>query len=426
MNISKSIGIHDKSRQFIPGGVNSPVRAFRSVGGSPIYIKSGKGSHITDVDGNEYIDFVGSWGPHLFGHNPDFISDAIRSALEHGTSFGAPTESELIMAELICSLVPSIEMVRMVNSGTEATMSAIRLARGCTGKDKIIKFEGCYHGHADSFLIKAGSGALTFGSPTSPGVPLSVANDTLVADFNNINTVKNIIDVNRGQIAALIIEPVPGNMGVILPAEGFLREIRDICSAESIILIFDEVMTGFRLAAGGAQELYGVRPDLTTLGKVIGGGLPVGAFGGRRDIMEHISPSGKIYQAGTLSGNPLAMAAGIASLQQIKANPGIYSELEYKAAYIEREMKGHLERKGLGYQINRVGSMMTLFFTNKAVTDYNSAVSSDAALFASYFHKMLEQGIYLAPSQYEAFFVSVAHSEEDIEKAIKAFKNSIE
>jgi glutamate-1-semialdehyde 2,1-aminomutase len=305
-------------------------------------------------------------------------------------------------------------------------MSAIRLARGCTGKDKIIKFEGCYHGHADSFLIKAGSGALTFGSPTSPGVPLSVANDTLVADFNNINTVKNIIDVNRGQIAALIIEPVPGNMGVILPAEGFLREIRDICSAESIILIFDEVMTGFRLAAGGAQELYGVRPDLTTLGKVIGGGLPVGAFGGRRDIMEHISPSGKIYQAGTLSGNPLAMAAGIASLRHIKANPGIYSELENKAAYIEREMKGHLEQKGLGYQINRVGSMMTLFFTNKAVTDYNSAVSSDTARFASYFHKMLERGIYLAPSQYEAFFVSVAHSEEDIEKAIKAFKNSIE
>jgi glutamate-1-semialdehyde 2,1-aminomutase len=425
MNISNSIEIHGKSRQFIPGGVNSPVRAFRSVGGNPIYIRSGKGAHITDVDGNEYIDFVGSWGPHLFGHNPDFISDAIRSALEYGTSFGAPTESEAIMAGLICSLVPSIEMVRMVNSGTEATMSAIRLARGYTGKDKIIKFEGCYHGHADSFLIKAGSGALTFGSPTSPGVPLSVANDTLVADFNDINTVKNIIDVNRGEIAALIIEPVPGNMGVILPAEGFLREIRDICSAESIILIFDEVMTGFRLAAGGAQELYGVRPDLTTLGKVIGGGLPVGAFGGRRDIMEHISPSGKIYQAGTLSGNPLAMAAGIASLEHIKANPGIYSELENKAAYIEREMKGYIEQKGLAYKINRVGSMMTLFFTESAVIDYNSAISSDTARFASYFHKMLEQGIYLAPSQFEAFFVSVAHSEEDIEKAIKAFKNSI-
>jgi len=426
MNISKSIEIHDKSRQFIPGGVNSPVRDFRSVGGNPVYIKSGKGSHIIDVDGNEYIDYVGSWGPHLFGHNPDFISQAISAALEFGTSFGAPTESELIMAELICSLVPSIEMVRMVNSGTEATMSAIRLARGYTGKDKIIKFEGCYHGHADSFLIKAGSGALTFGSPTSQGVPLSVANDTLVADFNDINTVKNIIKVNRGEIAALIIEPVAGNMGVIPPGENFLREIRELCSAESIILIFDEVMTGFRLAAGGAQELYGVAPDLTTLGKVIGGGLPVGAFGGRRDIMERISPSGNIYQAGTLSGNPLAMAAGIASLQHIKANHEIYSELENKSAYIEREMKGYLDQKGLAYQINRVGSMMTLFFTKSKVVDYNSAVSSDTAHFASYFHKMLEQGIYLAPSQYEAFFVSLAHTEEDIEKTIRAFKNSIE
>jgi glutamate-1-semialdehyde 2,1-aminomutase len=419
-NINRSIELFDIAKQYIPGGVNSPVRAFKSVGGNPIFIKRGDGSKIYDVDGNEYIDYVGSWGPHLFGHNPEFIIKAISKALENGTSFGAPTELEVKMAELICSLVPSIEMVRMVNSGTEATMSAIRLARGYTGRDKIIKFEGCYHGHADSFLIKAGSGALTFGVPTSPGITKNNAADTLVARFNDIQSVERLIEDNRGEIAAIIVEPVAGNMGVIAGTKEFLQGLRDLCYAEKIILIFDEVMTGFRIATGGAQELYKIYPDLTTFGKVIGGGLPVGAFGGKREIMEYISPSGPVYQAGTLSGNPLAMSAGVATLYYINDHPDLYDELEEMSAYLERGMRMALDSIVKNYSINRVGSMLCLFFNEEPVVDFESALISDTLLYSKYFHGMLNKGIYLAPSQFEAMFVSLAHTKEDIDETVKA------
>lgn len=414
-----------RAQKVMPGGVNSPVRAFRSVGGIPRFIKSGTGSKITDVDGNEYIDYVGSWGPHLLGHNSDIIRHSLINALRNGTSFGAPTELEVEMAELIISLVPSVEMVRMVNSGTEATMSAIRLARGFTQKDKIIKFNGCYHGHGDSFLINAGSGALTFGTPTSPGITQGTASDTLSAKFNDIESVKEVVSANKNQIAAIIIEPVAGNMGLVPPKTNFLHELRYLCDENGIILIFDEVMTGFRLSSGGAQKLFGVKPDLTTFGKVIGGGLPVGAYGGRRDIMENISPLGKIYQAGTLSGNPLAMAAGFAVLNFIKANPNIYEMLELKSAALEHLMIEAMESFGLNFMINRIGSMMSLFFTNEEVYDYDSALKSDTKLYAAYFHEMLKRGIYLAPSQFETFFVSLAHSDDDIYLTGQAFKESL-
>ncbi|MGB5531301.1 MAG: glutamate-1-semialdehyde 2,1-aminomutase, partial [Ignavibacteriaceae bacterium] len=324
MNTEKSKQLFEQAKKYIPGGVNSPVRAFKSVGGDPLFITKGKGSKFWDADGNEYIDYIGSWGPHLFGHNPPFIIDALKSAIENGTSFGAPTEMEIKMAEIIILLVPSVEMVRMVNSGTEATMSAVRAARGFTSREKFIKFEGCYHGHADYFLIKAGSGALTLGVPTSPGVTKGNAADTLLADYNDINSIKKLVSANKNEIAAIIIEPIAGNMGVVRVKDEFIKELRAICDEEKIVLIFDEVMTGFRVAAGGAQEILGIKPDLSTFGKIIGGGLPVGAFGGKREIMEKIAPSGPVYQAGTLSGNPLAMAAGCAALKHIKDNPGIY------------------------------------------------------------------------------------------------------
>jgi len=421
--ISKQL--FEEAKKYIPGGVNSPVRAFKSVGGDPLFIKRGKGSMFWDVDGNEYIDYIGSWGPHLFGHNPSFILDALKSAIENGTSFGAPTELEVEVAKLITELVPSVEMVRMVNSGTEATMSAVRAARGYTGREKFIKFEGCYHGHADYFLIKAGSGALTLGVPTSPGVTKGNAADTLLADYNDINSIKKLISSNKNEIAAVIIEPIAGNMGVIKVKDDFIKELRAICDEEKIVLIFDEVMTGFRVASGGAQEILGIKPDLSTFGKIIGGGLPVGAFGGKKEIMEKIAPSGPVYQAGTLSGNPLAMAAGFAALKHIKDNPSIYKELEEKSSYLENGFKENLMSLGKNYAMNRVGSMMCMFFTEETVDDFQSAIKSDTVLYGKYFHEMLKRGIYLAPAQFEALFVSTAHSKEDLNKTIIANKEAL-
>ncbi len=420
MNTTKSKQLFEKAKRFIPGGVNSPVRAFKSVGGEPIFIERGFGSKFYDADENEYIDYIGSWGPHLFGHNPPFIRQALAEAFEKGTSFGAPTELEVRMAQLITELVPSIEMVRMVNSGTEATMSAIRLARGYTNREKFIKFEGCYHGHADYFLIKAGSGALTLGVPTSPGVTKGNAADTLLADFNDIESVKKLVHANKNNVAAIIIEPIAGNMGVVKADETFLVELRNLCNEENIVLIFDEVMTGFRVAAGGAQEILGIKPDLTTFGKIIGGGLPVGAFGGKKEIMQMLAPSGPVYQAGTLSGNPLAMAAGYAALSYIKEHPEIYVQLEKSSMYLENGFKENLKAIGKNYAMNRVGSMMCMFFTEEPVVDFKSAVKSDTALYGKYFHEMLKRGIYLAPAQFEALFVSTAHTKEDLDKTIKA------
>jgi len=425
MNTSKSEKLFEEAKKYIPGGVNSPVRAFKSVGGTPRFITKGVGSKLFDADNNEYVDYIGSWGPHLFGHNPSFIKDALLNTIENGTSFGAPTEIEIKMAKLISELVPSIEMFRMVNSGTEATMSAIRAARGFTGKEKIIKFEGCYHGHGDFFLIKAGSGALTFGVPTSPGVTKGNAADTLVADFNNIESVKKLIQQNKNEIASIIIEAVVGNMGTVRAHDLFIKELRSICDEEKIVLIFDEVMTGFRLAKGGAQEILGVKPDLSTFGKIIGGGLPVGAYGGRKEIMEMVSPSGPVYQAGTLSGNPLAMNAGYAALSHIKNNLDVYKTLEEKSSYLENGIKEGINSIGKKFQFNRVGSMMTLFFTEEKVTDFNTAVKSDTKLYGKYFHEMLNRGIYLPPAQFEAMFVSTAHSKEDLDKTIKANYESL-
>ena len=420
MNTSKSHKLFEEAKKFIPGGVNSPVRAFNSVGGDPLFIMRGEGSKIYDVDGNGFIEYIGSWGPHLFGHNPSFIIEALESAIKNGTSFGAPTSLEVEMAKLITELVPSIEMVRMVNSGTEATMSAVRAARGFTGREKFIKFEGCYHGHADFFLIKAGSGALTLGIPTSPGVTKGNAADTLIADYNDINSVKNLIDANKNEIAAIIIEPVAGNMGVVKASNEFLSSLRKLCDEENIVLIFDEVMTGFRVAKGGAQEIVGITPDLTTFGKIIGGGLPVGGFGGKKEIMQMIAPAGPVYQAGTLSGNPLAMAAGYAALKHIQDNPAVYNELESKGKILEDGFKNNLKKLGKKFALNRVGSMSCMFFTEQPVNDFKTAITSDTELYGKYFHGMLERGIYLAPAQFEAVFISTAHSNDDLEKTIAA------
>ena len=433
MKTFKSESLFKEAVKYIPGGVNSPVRAFKSVGGNPLFITKGEGSKIYDVDGNEFIEYIGSWGPHLFGHNPPFIKEALLKAFENGTSFGAPTELEVKMAKLISELVPSIEMIRMVNSGTEATMSAIRTARGYTGKEKFIKFEGCYHGHADYFLIKAGSGALTLGIPTSPGVTKGNAADTLLADYNDIDSVKKLILQNksanqtgRNDIAAVIIEPIAGNMGVVRASNTFLTELREICNEENIVLIFDEVMTGFRVARGGAQEIFNIIPDLTTFGKIIGGGLPVGAFGGKKEIMEMVAPSGPVYQAGTLSGNPLAMAAGFAALTYIKDHPEVYTLLEEKSAYLENGIKENLKSLKKHYAFNRVGSMSTLFFVEGEANNFKSAVKSDTALYGKYFHEMLIRGIYLAPAQFEAAFISTAHTKEDLDKTIKANYQAVE
>lgn len=425
MDISKSIELFEEAKKYIPGGVNSPVRAFKAVGGTPLFIERGIGSKFYDANGNEYIDYIGSWGPHLFGHNAPFIKEALLENIEKGTSFGAPTAQEVEMARLVTSLVPSLEMVRMVNSGTEATMSAIRAARGYTGKDKIIKFEGCYHGHADFFLIKAGSGALTFGIPTSPGVTKANASDTLIGDYNHIESIKELVKANKNEIAAIIIEPIAGNVGVIPASPEFLKELRAICDEEKIVLIFDEVMSGFRVAKGGAQEIYGIAPDLSTFGKIIGGGLPVGAFGGKKEIMEKIAPSGPVYQAGTLSGNPLAMSAGIAVLKHIQNNPDIYKILEEKSAYLEAGFSENHKKLGKNYAMNRIGSMMCMFFTEQPVVDYASALKSDTALYGKFYHEMLNRGIYLAPAQFEALFVSTVHTTEDLDKTIRAHYESL-
>ncbi len=425
MNTAKSVSLFQRAQQCIPGGVNSPVRAFKSVGGNPLFIQRAQGSRVWDVDGNEYIDYVGTWGPAILGHAHPRVVEAIRKAALDGTSFGAPTELEVKMAEMICTLVPSIEMVRMVNSGTEATMSAIRLARAYTGKQKIIKFAGCYHGHADSFLIKAGSGALTFGVPDSPGVPLELARLTLSATFNSLDSVQRLLDENKDEIAAIILEPVVGNMGCIPPQAGFLEGLRSLCTRENILLIFDEVMTGFRLAPGGAQQLYNIAPDLSTFGKVIGGGLPVGAYGGRREIMEMVAPSGPMYQAGTLSGNPLAMTAGYETLSVMAEDEDFYTKLEATSRMLEEGMRAAIRELGVPVTINRVGSMFTLFFTSVTVTDHTTALSSDTQRFAAYFRAMLEEGIYLAPSQFEAGFVSAAHSCDDVERTIDACRKAL-
>jgi glutamate-1-semialdehyde 2,1-aminomutase len=421
MNNDKSLKEFQRAQRIIPGGVNSPVRAFKSINGEPVFIEKAKGSKIYDIDGNEYIDFVSSWGPLILGHANDEVVEAIKKAAEKGTSYGAPTVMESAMAELIIEMVPSIECVRMVSSGTEATMSAIRLARGYTNREKIIKFEGCYHGHADSFLIKAGSGAITFGLPDSPGVTKGTAQDTLIAKYNDVDSVKKLFADNPNQIAALIVEPVAGNVGVIPPNQGFLQDLRDVCTQNGALLIFDEVITGFRLAKGGAQEYYGVKPDITTLGKIIGGGLPVGAYGASFEIMQKMAPTGPIYQAGTLSGNPLAMAAGYTTLSIIKNNKNFYTELENKAKKLENGILKNIKETGVHAIINRVGSMLTLFFNPlQQITSYDEAMKSDAKIYAQYFKMALESGIYLAPSQYEAAFVSAAHSDEDIDRALEA------
>ncbi len=421
---SNSKELMSQARKVIPGGVNSPVRAFKSVGLDPLFIERAKGSKIYDVEGREYIDYVCSWGPMILGHANEQVVEAVKKAADKGTSYGAPTAIEVEMAELIVSLIPSIEMVRMVNSGTEAAMSAIRLARGYTGRDKIIKFEGCYHGHGDSFLIKAGSGALTLGIPDSKGITKGTAQDTLTAQFNDIESVKTLIESNANQVAAVILEPVGGNTGCIPPKNGFLRELRTLCSEHDIVLIFDEVITGFRVSPGGAQALYDVMPDLTCLGKIIGGGLPVGAYGGRRDIMERISPAGDIYQAGTLSGNPVAMAAGLETLKILK-NPDNYETLEKLAHQLEVGIKKNIKNLDLKLCINRVGSISSIFFTDKDVIDFKTAMTSDTQRFAQYFKYMLEEKIYLAPSQFEVGFISLAHSVEDIERTVKANYNAL-
>jgi glutamate-1-semialdehyde 2,1-aminomutase len=417
MNHSRSDELFRRAELVIPGGVNSPVRAYRSVGGNPPFIARGQGSRIFDVDGNEYIDYVGSWGPLLLGHRHPEILAALEGALRIGTSFGAPTEAEVELAEAICDAMPAVEMVRLVNSGTEAAMSAIRLARGFTGRDLIVKFEGCYHGHVDSLLVKAGSGVATLGIADTRGVPKAFCDTTIALPYNRPDAVEDAFHVHGNGIAAVIVEPVAGNMGCVPPLPGYLDALREITTRHGALLIFDEVMTGFRVAFGGAQQRFGIRPDVSVMGKVIGGGLPVGAYGGRRDIMREVAPAGPVYQAGTLSGNPLAVAAGLAMLRHLKAHPEIYSQLETRAAEL-------CAAAPAGVTVNRVGSMFTFFFTEGPVTDYESAKRSDTARFGRFFRAMLERGIYLAPSQFEAAFLSAAHSEEDIEATMAAAREA--
>lgn len=419
MNNQRSEAFFAEAQRYLPGGVNSPVRAFKAVGGNPHYIRRGAGSKVYDEDGNEFIDYVCSWGPLILGHAHPKVVQAIKEAAKGGTSFGAPTERETRLAKLVCEAMPSVEMVRFVNSGTEATMSALRLARAYTRRDKVIKFDGGYHGHADSLLVKAGSGVLTLGAPDSPGVPASMAQTTISATYNDLQSVERVFESNPGQIAAVILEPVAGNMGVVPPAEGFLQGLRNLTRAHGALLIFDEVITGFRVSYGGAQGLYGVRPDLTCLGKIIGGGLPVGAYGGRRDIMQMLAPIGPVYQAGTLSGNPLAMSAGIATLEALRA-PGVYEALEMRAARLAQGLLDAAASAGVSVCGTRVGSMMTTFFTSGPVTDYATACRADTRMYAAFFRAMLEQGVYLAPSQFECAFVSLAHSDEDIAKTLNA------
>lgn len=425
MAFDNSKALFSRAQKSIPGGVNSPVRAFKSVGGDPVFFKSAKGAYLYDEDGNEYIDYINSWGPMILGHaHPDVIN-AIQRQAEHSFSFGAPTELEIMVAETILSMVPGLELVRMVNSGTEACMSAIRLARGYTGRNKIVKFAGCYHGHADSFLIKAGSGALTFGHPSSPGVTPGTAADTLTATYNDFESVEKLARENSGDIAAIILEPVAGNMGCIAPQDNFLQNLRQLCNREGILLIFDEVMTGFRLKPGGAQALYNVQADLVTFGKVIGGGMPVGAFGGKREIFEHLAPTGPVYQAGTLSGNPLAMACGLATLTLLKEHPQIYTHIDEYTEELETGLWEILKEKGMAAQINRVGSMISLHFCENPVRDLDSAMAGDNPYFKSFFHGLLERGVYLPPSAYETWFISDALNNTEMDKTLTAAREVI-
>jgi glutamate-1-semialdehyde 2,1-aminomutase len=422
----KSKALFDRAQQFIPGGVNSPVRAFKAVGGTPVFFEKAEGSTLYDVDGNQYVDYVSSWGPMILGHAFPPVIEAVRKAAEKSTSFGAPTEMEIHLAELMQQMVPNLERVRMVNSGTEACMSAIRVARGFTGRDKIIKFEGNYHGHGDSFLIKAGSGAMTFGTPSSPGVTQGTVKDTLNAQYNDIESVKQLFDAHKGEIAALIIEPVAGNMGCVPPAEGFLQELRSLCDAEGTVLIFDEVMCGFRVAPGGAQQRYGVNADLITYGKIIGAGLPVGAYGGRADIMNTVSPMGPVYQAGTLSGNPLAMSAGFALLSELHKNPSIYEELDQKTAHLEEWLHRVFKHHEIPHNFNRVGSMLGIFFCDGPVTDFESCSRTDTEVFGRFFHGMLKRGVYLPPSAFESLFLSNALTQAQIDHTIEAAEDTAE
>ncbi|MCE5286357.1 MAG: glutamate-1-semialdehyde 2,1-aminomutase [Pelosinus sp.] len=419
-SLDRSQSAFAEAKQYIPGGVNSPVRSFRSVGGTPPFIEKATGSKIYDIDGNAYIDYVGSYGPMILGHAHPAIVTALCEAAQRGTSYGAPTIQETELAKMVMKVLPSIEMLRMVNSGTEATMSALRLARAFTGRDKIVKFEGCYHGHHDSLLVKAGSGATTFGVPDSPGVPQSVAQNTITVPYNNIEELEAAFKASGEEIAAVIIEPTPGNMGLILPKEGYLQQVQAVCQKHGALLIFDEVMSGFRSAYGGSQAVYGIKPDLTCLGKVIGGGLPVAAYGGRRDIMEQVSPAGPMYQAGTLSGNPLAMAAGIATMKLLGSSNNFFVKLNDNTIALTEGLRTQAERVGLNLQFHRIGSMFSMFFSNEPVYDYQSACKSNVKAFNVYFHSMLEQGIYLAPSQFETGFMSAAHSDADIAITIKA------
>lgn len=422
--MKNSTALFERAQRVIPGGVNSPVRAFKGVGGTPVFIEKAQGAYIFDTDGKQYIDYVGSWGPMILGHNHSAILNAVLKTAENGLSFGAPTPLEIELAELVCRLIPSIEMVRMVSSGTEATMSAIRLARGYTRRDKIIKFEGCYHGHADSLLVKAGSGALTLGQPNSPGVPADFAKYTLTCTYNDLDSVKRAFVQYPDEIACIIVEPVAGNMNCIPPKNGFLQGLRELCDQYGAIFIIDEVMTGFRVALGGAQSYYDVKPDLTCLGKIIGGGMPVGAFGGKKDIMEHIAPTGPVYQAGTLSGNPIAMAAGLACLTELQKD-GNQQHLDQMTQKLSQGLKALANKHRIPFTVNYVGGMFGLFFTDKAeVSSYQDVMECDTEKFKLFFHKMLEQGVYLAPSAFEAGFMSLAHSDEDIDRTLAAADNS--
>jgi glutamate-1-semialdehyde 2,1-aminomutase len=423
--MKNSTRLFEEAVNYIPGGVNSPVRAFKSVGGNPVFIRRAKGAYLYDEDQNKYIDLIGSWGPMLFGHAFNPIENEVRKAVKNSFSFGAPTKKEVDMAKMLCDMVPSLEMVRMVNSGTEATMSAIRLARAYTKKSKIVKFEGCYHGHGDSFLISAGSGAMTLGQPDSWGITEATINDTLSIPYNNAELLEELLKNKSTEIAAIILEPVVGNMGCVLPNPGYLEKVRSLATQYGVVLIFDEVMTGFRLAAGGAQALFGVTPDLCTMGKIIGGGMPVGAYGGKREIMQLVAPSGPMYQAGTLSGNPIAMSAGLEMLRQIKKNPGIYQQLEETGQALVQGIQKNLDSLELNFTMNQIGSMFSIFFTAQKVTDLNSAKTSDLSLFGWYFHEMLKQGIYLAPSQFESLFLSTKIDQKLLNKIIKANYNSL-
>src|SRR5882757_8143326 len=422
----RSKELFERAKKSIPGGVNSPVRAFKSVGGTPIFMTNAKGAYMYDVDGNQYIDYIASWGPMILGHAYEPLVKAIQEQAVYSTSYGAPTELEIKMAELIISMVPNVDLIRMVSSGTEACMSALRVARGYTGRNKFIKFEGCYHGHADAFLVKAGSGVATFNIQTVPGVTPGVAQDTLTAAYNDLEAVCQLTANHKGEIAAIIVEPVAGNMGCILPQPGFLEGLRSLCDKENIILIFDEVMTGFRLAPGGAQERLGIRADLLTYGKVIGGGMPVGAFGGRKEIMQLIAPLGNVYQAGTLSGNPIAMIAGYTLLKELKNNPSIYRELEEKTLYLRDGLQKVLQDWGQPYQVNQLGSMISVHFSDHPVTDFASASAANNARFPAFFHAMLRRGVYLPPSAFESWFLNNALTKEDLDTTVKTVKESLE